>query len=77
MPGEKQKLSRAVKAPAVLSASNVNAVFAGLMKIEALNRLEQAAFAERLPEAFLQPSPKLVAAYKSLSLPTLPHATTG
>lgn len=45
------------------------------MKAEALKRFELAAFAERLSEAFLQPSPDLVAAYISLSEPFLRHAS--
>jgi hypothetical protein len=67
MSGKEQNLSPVVETSAGLSTSNVNAVFAGLMKIEALNCLEQAVFAKKFSEIFLQPSPELVDAYKFLS----------
>lgn len=61
------RLGRALEASPAFSVAHVNAVLNGTMKIEELNALERAAFLEKLPDAFLEPSADLKAAYATLS----------
>ena len=61
------RLGRALEASPAFSAADVNAVLAGRMTIEQLNAFEQAAFVERIPETFHNPTADFVAAYADLS----------
>ncbi len=57
----------ALEASPAFSVAHVSALLNGTMAIEELSAMERTAFVERLPEAFLNPAPNLLAVYSALS----------